>query len=129
MMRTGLRFAAAAAAVLVATVGNSQEGFPLDGTWRGEWGTAGEPGNHVVIVMKWNGSSLTGRINPGPNSIDFDAGRLDATDWGVHIEAQTRDGEAIRIDGTLSNIGSYNRSVAGTWEQGGVQYAFTITRE
>jgi hypothetical protein len=109
------------------TVG--QEGFPLDGTWRGEWGAPGADGNHVVIVMKWNGETVTGRINPGPNSIDFADAWLEPSDWGVHIEARTPDGEAIRIDGTLSDIGSYNRTIVGTWRQGATEYAFNITRE
>ena len=79
--------------------------------------------------MKWNGETVTGRINPGPNSIDFSSARLEPSDWGVHIEAQTRDGEAIRIDGTLEDIGSYNRRVVGTWRQGDSTYDFSITRE
>lgn len=127
--RTAARLLQVSALCLLPILGGAQEGFPLDGTWRGEWGQPGEPANHVVIVMKWNGETITGRINPGPNSIDFDAARLDASNWGVHIEAQTRDGTAIRIDGTLSNIGSYNREVNGTWRQGDVSYAFSITRE
>ena len=107
----------------------SQEGYPLDGTWRGTWGPAGSEGNHVVIVMKWNGETVTGRINPGPNSIDFANAWLEASDWGVHIEAVTADGEAIRVDGTLEDIGSYNRRVVGTWRQGETTFDFSITRE
>ena len=106
-----------------------QEGYPLDGTWRGEWGQPGEPGNHVVIVMKWNGETITGRINPGPNSIDFENAWLEADNWGVHIEAQTPGGETIRIDGTLSDIGSYNRRVTGSWRQGATSYELSLTRE
>ncbi len=113
----------------VALAAVAQEGFPLDGTWRGEWGPANGAGNHVVIIMKWNGETVTGRINPGPNSIAFSNAWLEASDWGVHIEAETASGEPIRIDGTLEDIGSYNRRVVGTWRQGDMTYALRITRE
>ena len=120
---------------LVACIGmlplfaGSQEGFPLDGTWRGEWGQPDGDGNHVVIVMKWNGEAITGRINPGPNAISFTDARLEPSDWGVHIQAQAPDGATIRIDGTLNDIGSYNRKIVGTWRHGDTEYAFSITRE
>jgi len=114
---------------MLPLLAGGQEGFPLDGTWRGQWGQADGEGNHVVIVMKWNGETITGRINPGPNAINFTEARLEPSDWGLHIQAQTRDGETIRIDGTLSDIGSYNRKVIGTWRQGDTEYAFSITRE
>lgn len=107
----------------------AQEGFPLDGTWRGEWGNSDTESNHVVIVMKWDGDTVTGRINPGPNSIDFANAWLEPADWGVHIEAISPDGEPIRVDGTLTDVGSYNRRVTGTWQVGETVYEFTITRE
>ena len=117
------------AALLWSVVSFSQEGFPLDGTWRGYWGPDNEQGTHVVVVMKWNGETVTGQINPGRNSIRFANAWLEPSDWGVHIEAETADGESIRIDGKLENIGSYNRYVVGTWQQGDTAYAFRITRE
>lgn len=119
----------ACALFLAALSAYSQEGFPLDGTWRGEWGPSTGASNPVVIVMKWNGETVTGRINPGPNSIDFTNAWLEPSDWGMHIEAETAEGESIRIDGTLEDIGSYNRRVVGTWRQGATTYEFRITRE
>lgn len=106
----------------------AQEGFPLDGTWRGEWGGPGAT-HHVVIVMKWDGKTVTGRINPGPRSIAFTSAALIPENWTVRIEAVDAAGEAIRIEGTLEDIGSYNRSVVGTWTQGGASFPFSIERE
>ena len=125
----GRAFPFVCAWLLGALTAHSQEGFPLDGTWRGEWGPAGGAGNHVVIVMKWNGETITGQINPGPNSIAFANARLEPSDWGVHIEAESADGESIRIDGVLEDIGAYNRRVTGTWRQGDSTFRFRITRE
>jgi hypothetical protein len=129
MMREAFRRAAPALAiVLICTTSLAQEGYPLDGTWRGTWGGADEP-NRVVIIMKWNGETITGMINPGPNSYPFDSAALDASDWGVHITATTNEGSTVAIDGTLTEIGSYNRRIVGTWVQDGVESAFEIARE
>jgi hypothetical protein len=106
-----------------------QEGFPLDGTWRGEWGSDPSTTQAVVIVMKWDGESIAGRINPGPRSIDFDSAVLDPGNWTVRIQAKTETGEAIAIEGKLDNIGSYNRTIEGSWTQNGAAHAFKIARE
>ena len=106
----------------------SQEGFPLDGTWRGEWGAdAGK--STVVIVMKWDGKNVNGMINPGPNVVRFSGPVLEPNDWTVHIEAQSRDGQPIVIDAKLDDIGSYNRTLTGTWKQAGVDHPLKMARE
>ena len=113
--------------LLAATV-RSQEGFPLDGTWRGEWGSdAGK--SAVVIVMKWDGKNVNGMINPGPNVVRFSGPVLEPRDWTVHIEAQSREGQPIVIDAKLDDIGSYNRTLTGTWKQAGVEHPFKMARE
>ena len=117
------------AALLWLMSAPAQEGYPLDGTWRGAWGSDPAPGNHVVIVMKWDGKNINGTINPGPNSYPFTAAELFPESWRVRFEAKTRSGEPIVIEGQLENIGSYNRSIEGSWTQDGVDHAFKITRE
>jgi hypothetical protein len=120
--------AAAACGLLIAAAVQAQEGFPLDGTWRGEWGPEGGK-TGVVIVMKWDGQNVNGMINPGPNLVRFSGPVLEPSDWTVHIEAQGRDGQPIVIDAQLDDIGSYHRTVTGTWTQGGVAQPFTMARE
>jgi hypothetical protein len=115
--------------LLMASSVQSQEGFPLDGTWRGEWRAAGAEPNRVVILMKWDAETVTGRINPGPNSIDFSRAWLEPSDWTVHIEAESAAGEPIRIEGKLNDIGSYNRTIAGSWTQADTVSEFNIRRE
>lgn len=111
----------------------AQEGFPLDGTWHGGWESSANDRTAVVLVMKWDGNNINGTINPGPNSVPFSAASLNPDDWTVHIEAQDRDAAGnpveIIIDGRLDDIGSYNRTLAGTWRQGAVQGEFKITRD
>jgi len=51
----------------------------------------------------------------------------------VHFEADAKDqsGKPVHIvaDGKLENIGSYNRTISGTWMQGDVKGDFKITRD
>ncbi|MDT8397905.1 MAG: hypothetical protein RQ899_04745 [Pseudomonadales bacterium] len=114
--------------VLQAFPALAQEGFPLDGTWRGQWGSEGEK-TLVVIVMAWDGEHITGRINPGRNAVNISAAELDASNWQVRIEATARSGEPIVIAGVLENIGSYQRTITGTWTIGGVESPLILTRE
>ena len=114
--------------LLLTAAVQSQEGFPLDGTWRGEWGPDGGKST-VVIVMKWDGKNVNGIINPGPNVVRFSGPVLEPKDWTVHIEAESRDGQPIVIDAKLDDIGSYNRTLTGTWTQAGVDHPFKMARE
>jgi hypothetical protein len=120
---------AALGTLLTAPCLQAQEGFPLDGTWRGTFGPEAGDRTTVVMVMKWDGENINGTINPGPNSFPFASAVLEPSDWTVHIEARSRDGEPIVIDGKLENIGSYNRTLTGTWSQAGVDYSLKIARE
>lgn len=115
--------------IWVMTCVQAQEGYPLDGTWRGEWGTSANERTKVVIVMKWDGENINGLINPGPESINFKSAVLEAETWTLHIEADNADGMPIIIEGQLDNIGSYNRTIEGTWIQAGAENTFKIRRE
>ncbi len=108
---------------------SAQEGYPLDGAWRGEWGQSGAEGTLAVVVMNWDGTAISGRINPGRNTINFTSAALNPADWSVHIEAQSREGETIVIDGVLGELGSYHRTLTGTWTSGGVEHQLVLARE
>ena len=128
-----VRIQIASLLALAAAAGVAQEGYPLDGTWRGDWGSTVTDRTPVVLVMKWDGDSIDGVINPGPDSVPFTAASLDPSNWTVHLEADGRDdaGAPVKIivDGQLDNIGSYNRTIEGTWREGSVQGEFKIIRE
>ena len=115
---------------LVAALGAfAQEGHPLTGSWHGEWRADGAPRNPVLIYMKWDSKNVVGTINPGPNAIPLKVVTLDPNTWTVHFEADAKDQSHIVIDGKLDNIGSYNRTITGTWTQGGTKADFKITRD
>ena len=115
--------------LLVAAVAVAQEGFPLDGTWRGERQAAGETPATVVMIMQWDGQKVTGVINPGPKAIPIADAKLIPDGWRVTVAATTASGESIAFDGTIADLGAYNRSISGTWTEGGRKYSVRMVRE
>ena len=126
MLRKLVSFTLAGAAM--AALALAQEGHPLTGTWHGEWGPAAKR-QPIVMFLKWNNKSVEGTLNPGRNSTPLKAVTLDADKWMVHFEAETKAGEKITADGKMTDIGSYNRSISGTWTQGTAKSEFKLTRD
>jgi hypothetical protein len=133
MMQQRKFFSLVCAIACTALAGLAQEGHPLTGTWHGEWSPA--PGQHtrIVMFMKWDTKNIVGTINPGPRSAPLKVATLDAENWTVHFEGDGKDqtGTPVHIsaDGKLENIGSYNRTITGTWTQGSAKGDFKITRD
>jgi hypothetical protein len=107
----------------------AQEGHPLTGSWHGEWHPAAGQKTPILIYMKWNSKTIEGTINPGRNAVPLKVASLDASNWTVHFEADTKDQKHISIDGKLDNIGSYNRTITGTWTEGTMKGDFKLTRD
>jgi hypothetical protein len=106
---------------------NEGQGHPLKGVWLGDWGTDQNNRNPVIIEMNWDGKAISGRINPGPEAVQFTKAELDPSNWTVHLEADSR-GTRYVIDGKIENLGSLRRSIVGTWMQGTQKGNFKITR-
>jgi hypothetical protein len=111
----------------------AQEGHPVVGTWYGDWGPSPQQRHDVTVVMTWDGKTIGGTIDPGPDAVPFKTATLDSSTWTVHIEAERTDkgGSTVRhvIDGKLANLGSYNRTLSGTWTQGATKGDFKLTRD
>ena len=120
------------AAAAIAVTAAAQEGHPVVGTWYGDWGPSPTERNQLTIVMSWDGKKISGTINPGPDAIAIKDATLDSGKWTLHIEADGKDksGNPVPIvaDGKLEDIGSYNRTLSGTWSQGATKGAFKIKR-
>ena len=114
---------------VIAVISWAQEGHPLTGSWHGEWHPAAGQKISIFMYMKWNSKTIEGTINPGRNAVPLRVADLDASNWTVHFEADTKDLKHIVIDGKLDNIGSYNRTIAGTWTEGAMKGDFKITRD
>ena len=118
--------------VLLMSLGGSlqaQEGYPLDGTWRGFWSVPNGEETLVVIVMNWDGENINGRINPGRNMVFFEDASLDPENWMVGFTSTAKTGEPIVFEGTLENIGAYDRTITGTWTIAGVENQLVLIRE
>lgn len=107
----------------------AQEGYPMDGTWRGEWEGADKRKSTLIMVLAWNGKILEGTINPGRDAVIVQSAVLDPETWTLRLEALFKDGRTVAIEGVLSDIGDYNRNVRGTLKMDGVEYPFSMTRE
>ena len=116
----------------LAVAALAQEGHPLTGTWHGDWGPANQK-THLVLFMKYDSKNVVGLINPGPRAIPLKTVTLDPTKWAVHLEGDGKDqaGNPVHIeaDGKIDNLGSYNRSLSGTWTQGATKGEFKVTRD
>jgi hypothetical protein len=107
----------------------AQEGFPLDGTWRGEHAAAKGASTTVVVIMQWDGKQVAGTINPGPNGIEFTGAQLDPDGWKVHLAAKDAKGKPITLEGVVSDLGKYSRVITGKWTEGGQTHDIRFVRE
>jgi hypothetical protein len=121
------------AAIIMTVSGLAQEGHPLTGVWYGDWGPSPTHRNQITVIMQWDGKNVTGLIDPGPDAIPIKVATLDSTKWTVHLEADAKDskGQPVNFvaDGKLDNIGSYKRTLTGTWSHGPTKGDFKITRD
>jgi len=133
MSKLPFRLFCAMVFLAVSAYGIAQEGHPLTGTWSGDWGPAANQRNQLTIVMNWDGKSVTGMINPGPDAIPFASVLLDVTNWTIRIEADAKDPSGspmhISAEGKIDDLGSYHRKITGTWRQGNAKGDFRITRD
>ncbi len=120
------------AAVCLTAVGVAQQGYPLTGTWTGDWGPTSTQRTQITLVMNWDGKNVTGLINPGPDSAPIVSVFVDPTTWTVRIEAEAKDkGDTpvhISAEGKLEDLGSYHRTLQGSWTQGTTKGDFKLTR-
>jgi hypothetical protein len=119
------------AIALLFTVVGAQEGHPLTGTWSGDWGPGATQRTHITMVMAWDGKTISGTINPGPDAIPVEAIALDVVNWTVRFEATAKGASPTRIsaEGRLDDIASTHRTITGTWRQGTAKGDFKLTRD
>ena len=131
-MRKALGVMIGAVAVLGATAAPAQYGHPLKGSWSGDWGIDDDNRSRLLLVFDWDGEALSGTVNPGPNAVPVASASLDPSTWTLRFEAVSEDpdGNPVRyaVEGELQNIGSYNRTLTGSWTQGEATGDFILMR-
>ena len=139
MRSTLLRVTCLVTVLAIAVPAFAQFGYPLKGSWSGEfWLKKGEE-NRVLLQFNWDGKTPAGILNPGTDNIPLQKLSLVPTSggvanamagWALHFEADAKDaqGRAVRyvVDGKLENIGAYNKFVTGTWMVGNQKGEFKI---
>jgi hypothetical protein len=119
----------------------AQNGFPLKGTWSGEWGPSKSERHRVLLEFDWDGKTISGTLNPGPNAAKMTNVRLTppaggienaGKGWPVHFEADVRNeaGQMVHVvvDGQLENIGAFKKFITGAWQEGNLKGYFEVTR-
>lgn len=99
---------------------------PLTGNWSGDWGPSPADRNSVALELKWDGTALSGTVNPGPNAIQLINTSFDPATGAVRMEAdaQGRGGPVhYTIEGKLDGS-----SMSGSWSHDAVKGDFKITR-
>ena len=120
-----------AAALAVPVV--AQEGYPLTGTWSGDWGTSAkeEERTDTTLVLNWDGKTVQGIVDPGPDSAKIRVATLDSSKWTVHLEYDLKDKSGkvtpFVVDGKLQNPASRkDRMIVGTYTHGSAKGDFKI---
>jgi hypothetical protein len=120
-------------AALLALPLAAQEGHPLVGSWHGNWGPNATDRSDLTVVMDWDGTALTGLVNPGFDQSALQNAKLNPKDWTVHFEIDSKDksGKAVRclVDGKIDKLGSDRRTLAGSWNCGTTKADFKLTRD
>jgi len=110
----------------------AQEGHPLVGSWHGNWGDQAKR-TDLTVVMDWDGTKLTGIVNPGFDQAQMENAKLTPKGWVVHFEVTIKDaaGRPLRCvaDGNIDKLGSDRRTLAGTWVCGTTRGDFKLTRD
>jgi len=111
----------------------AQEGHPLKGSWIGTWGPSQNHSNDIILILSWDGKTISGTINPGTDNIAIKNATLNPEGWVVHLEGDSKDktGKPITyvIDGKIENLPLPQRSITGTWKAQGESGPFKISRQ
>jgi len=114
-------------ALMLAASAFAQQGDPLSGTWKGDWGPSPGDRNQVTVELKWDGKALAGTVNPGPNAVALQKATYDAKSKALHFEANAkgRGGADIHytVDGKLDG-----KTLTGSWSHDDRKGDFKITK-
>ena len=128
-MKKRYAFALAASLLLAVSAFAQKSGSdPLTGTWAGDWGPSPSDRNQVTVDLKWDGKTLTGTVNPGPNAVPLERSTFDAKTRAVHFEADAKghSGSVVHyvIDGKIEGS-----MMTGKWSHDTVKGDFKINKK
>ncbi len=92
------------------------------GTWSGDWGMTPTHRNDVTLELTWDGTSLTGTANPGPEAVEIHAATFDPASGAIHVEADVGDVHFV-FEGEMDGD-----SMTGSWNHDDREGDFLISR-
>jgi len=134
--------------LLVSPTVRAQEGYPLTGTWYGDWGTDAQR-HDVTVILDWDGRQASGLVNPGPDQLQIKSVVMDVTpaipapegepstsgtlpEFHVRFEVEAPNAaggmDAFVFEGEIFSAIAGNRSIRGRWTCGGESGTFQIRR-
>lgn len=122
-----LSFLAAFLILGIAVVSLSAADDPLSGTWVGDWGPSPTHRNQATVELKWDGKTLTGEVNPGPNAVELKSTTFDPKSGAIHMEADAtgrRGSVHYTIDGKVEGD-----TITGSWNHDNRKGDFKITKK
>ena len=100
---------------------------PLSGTWSGDWGPTATHRNQVTVQLCWNGSELTGIVNPDTDAIALTMASFDSETGELVLEAEaayhgamTRYSMAGKLEGN---------TMMGSWKHDNTDGDFKLTKQ
>jgi hypothetical protein len=110
-----------------ATTASVPASDPLTGAWVGDWGLTQQSRNHVTVAIHWDGTNLTGSVNPGPDAVGITKGSF-APDTGIvtmEASGNAGGGKVIHytVEGKLAD-----GAITGTWMDDDKKGDFKITK-
>jgi hypothetical protein len=101
-----------------------QESDPLTGTWKGDWGPSASDRNPVTLELKWDGKTLTGTVNPGPEGIALDKASYDPKTMTVKFEVDYKaKNRHYTVEGKVDKD-----TMTGSWNRSGRNGDFKLTK-
>ena len=120
------------AALVFAQMAWAQEGHPLVGSWHGSWTVNGKE-HDATFVLKWDGKTISGLINPGLDGFKVENATLEPKTWTLHMEGTAKDESGkpvkVQIDTKIEHVTNVQRTMTGTWTQGGVKAPLKMKRD
>jgi hypothetical protein len=102
---------------------------PLSGTWAGDWGPSAAHRNDVTVQLKWDGKTLTGTVNPGPNAVTLQKSTFDSKTGAVHLEADSKNMMGTGMVHFIIEGKVAGNTMTGSWDHGDSKGDFKITKK
>jgi hypothetical protein len=111
-----------------ATTTSDAAADPVTGTWVGEWGPSPSRQTEVTVELKWDGTTLTGTVDPDRSPFELTKASFDPKTNAVRMELDgpnsRRETVHYVIDGKISGT-----TMSGTFDRAGEKGTFKIQKK